>query len=125
MQSDNAPNLTAEVSNEFLKASHVTKVTSTAGHSRRSGGSPESHTFNLVTCVLLTSHARLGPVSRRGYGCLQFHKARYHWLFAVYAHTLYGKSHSPHLSVSRVRNAFFRITLSIRESCVGSPTRNP
>ena len=32
MQSDNAPNLTAEVSNEFLKAAHVTKVTSTAGH---------------------------------------------------------------------------------------------
>ena len=29
MQSDNAPNLTAEVSNEFLKAAHVTKVTST------------------------------------------------------------------------------------------------
>ena len=34
MQSDNAPNLTAEVSNEFMKASHVTKVTSTAGHPR-------------------------------------------------------------------------------------------
>ena len=34
MQSDNAPNLTAEVSNEFLKAAHVTKVTSTAGHPR-------------------------------------------------------------------------------------------
>ena len=32
MQSDKAPNLTAEVSNEFLKAAHVTKVTSTAGH---------------------------------------------------------------------------------------------
>ena len=34
MQSDNAPNLTAEVSNEFMKASQVTKVTSTAGHPR-------------------------------------------------------------------------------------------
>ena len=34
MRSDNAPNLTAEVSNEFLKAAHVTKVTSTAGHPR-------------------------------------------------------------------------------------------
>ena len=34
MQSHNAPNLTAEVSNEFLKASHVTKVTSTTGHPR-------------------------------------------------------------------------------------------
>ena len=32
MQSDNAPNLTAEVSNEFVKASQVTKVTSAAGH---------------------------------------------------------------------------------------------
>ena len=37
MQSDNAPNLTAEVSNEFLKAAHVTKVTSTAGHPRTKG----------------------------------------------------------------------------------------
>ena len=37
MQSDSAPNLTAEVSNEFLKAAHVTKVTSTAGHPRTQG----------------------------------------------------------------------------------------
>ena len=37
MQSDNAPNLTAEVSNEFLKAAHVTKVTSTVGHPRTEG----------------------------------------------------------------------------------------
>ena len=34
MQLDNAPNLTAQVSNEFMKASQVTKVTSTAGHPR-------------------------------------------------------------------------------------------
>ena len=34
MQSDNAPNLTAEVSNEFTKASQATKVTSTSGHLR-------------------------------------------------------------------------------------------
>ena len=37
MQSDNAPNLTAEVSNQFMRASHVTKVTSTAGHPRTQG----------------------------------------------------------------------------------------
>ena len=37
MQSDNAPNLTAEVSNEYLKAAYVTKVTSTAGHPRTQG----------------------------------------------------------------------------------------
>ena len=37
MQSDIAPNLTAEVSNEFMKASQVTKVTSTAGHPRAQG----------------------------------------------------------------------------------------
>ena len=34
MQSDNAPKLTAEVSIEFMRASQVTKVTSTAGHPR-------------------------------------------------------------------------------------------
>ena len=32
MQSDNAPNLTVEVSTEFMKASQLTKVTSTSGH---------------------------------------------------------------------------------------------
>ena len=37
MQSDKAPNLTVEVSNEFMKASQVTKVTSTAGRSRTQG----------------------------------------------------------------------------------------
>ena len=37
MQSDNAPSLTADVSNEFLKAAHVTKVTSSAGHPRTQG----------------------------------------------------------------------------------------
>ena len=37
MQSDNAPNLTDDVSNDFLKAAHVTKVTSTAGHPRTQG----------------------------------------------------------------------------------------
>ena len=37
MQSDNAPNLTAEVFNEFMKASQVTKLTSTAGHPRTQG----------------------------------------------------------------------------------------
>ena len=34
MQSGNASNMTAEVSNEFMRASQVTNVTSTAGHPR-------------------------------------------------------------------------------------------
>ena len=37
MQSDNAPNFTAEVSAVFMKAAQVTKVTSTAGHPRTQG----------------------------------------------------------------------------------------
>ena len=37
MQSDSAPNLTAEISNEIMKASQVTKVTFTAGHPRTQG----------------------------------------------------------------------------------------
>ena len=37
MQSDNAPNLTLKVANQFMKASQVPKVTSTAGHSRTEG----------------------------------------------------------------------------------------
>ena len=37
MQSDNASNLTVEVSNEFMRASQATKVTSKAGHPRSQG----------------------------------------------------------------------------------------
>ena len=37
MQSENAPNLTAEVSNEFMKASQITKVASTVGHPHTQG----------------------------------------------------------------------------------------
>ena len=37
MQSDNAPNFTAEVSAEFMKAAQVTKVSSTAGHTKTQG----------------------------------------------------------------------------------------
>ena len=34
MQSDNAPNMAAQVSNEFMQVSQVTKITSAAGHPR-------------------------------------------------------------------------------------------
>ena len=51
MQSDIAPNLTAEVSNEFMKASQVTKVTSTAGRT------PRSYLAYTAACVLFTSDA--------------------------------------------------------------------
>ena len=37
MQSDNAPNLTADVSSEYMNALQITKVTSTAGHPRIQG----------------------------------------------------------------------------------------
>ena len=37
MQSDNAPNFTAAVSTEFMRAAQVTKVTSTAGHPKTHG----------------------------------------------------------------------------------------
>ena len=37
MQSDNATNFTAEIAQELMKASQVTKVTSTPSHSRRNG----------------------------------------------------------------------------------------
>ena len=37
MQSDNAPNLTSEVSSEYVNALQITKVTSTAGHPRIQG----------------------------------------------------------------------------------------
>ena len=37
MQSDNAPNFTAAVSTEFMRATQVTKVTSTAGHPKTQG----------------------------------------------------------------------------------------
>ena len=37
MQSDNAPNITAAVAIEFMRAEQVTKVTSTAGHPKTQG----------------------------------------------------------------------------------------
>ena len=56
MQSDNAPNLTAEVSDDFMKAS---KVTSTAGHPRTLG-LVESHNHTLLTllCVFCSRRMR-------------------------------------------------------------------
>ena len=51
MQSDNAPDLTAEVSNEFLKTSHVTKVTSTAGHPQTEGLMERQQKRKLLTLL--------------------------------------------------------------------------
>ena len=58
MQSDNAPNLTAEVSNEFMKASQVTKVTSTAGHPRTQG-LVERQNHTLFTLLRVFSSRRM------------------------------------------------------------------
>ena len=58
MQSDNAPNLTAEVSNEFMKASQVTKVTSTAGHPRTQG-SVERQNRTLLTLLRVFCSRRM------------------------------------------------------------------
>ena len=63
MQSDNAPNLTAEVSNEFMKASLVTKVTSTAGHPRTRGLVERQNFAYNVACFLVATIARLGSTS--------------------------------------------------------------
>ena len=103
------PNLTAEVSNEFMKASHITKVTSTAGHPRTQGlverqnrtlltllpvfcsrrmrnwdhhldevlgayNSTRHATTGflpyMLTCFLLTTHARLGSSPGRSLRCV-------------------------------------------------------
>ena len=58
MQSDNAPNLTAEVSNEFMKASQVTRVTSTAGHPRTQG-LVERQNRNLLTLLRVFCSRRM------------------------------------------------------------------
>ena len=58
MQSDNAPNLTAEVSNEFMKASQVTKVTSTAGHPRTQG-LVERQNRTLLTLLRVSCSRRM------------------------------------------------------------------
>ena len=59
MQSDNAPNLTAEVSNEILNASLVMKVTSTAGHPRRQGPvERQNHTLLTLLCVFCSRRMR-------------------------------------------------------------------
>ena len=58
MQSENAPNLTAEVSKEFLKAAHVTNVTSTAGHPRTQG-LVERQNRTLLTLLLVFCSRRM------------------------------------------------------------------
>ena len=58
LQSDNAPNLTAEVSNEFMKASQVTKVTSTTGH-LRTQGLVERQKFTLLTLLRVFCSRRM------------------------------------------------------------------
>ena len=50
MQSDNAPNLTAEVSKEFMKAAQVTKISSTAGDPLTQG-QVEGQNRNLFTLL--------------------------------------------------------------------------
>ena len=58
MQSDNAPNLTAEVSNEFMRASQVFKVTSTAEHPRTQG-LVERQKRTLLTLLRVFSSRRM------------------------------------------------------------------
>ena len=64
MQSDDAPNLTAEVSTEFMKASQVTKVTSTAGHPRTQKLVERQNRtlLTLFRVFLLSTDERLGSV---------------------------------------------------------------
>ena len=65
MQSDNAPNLTAEVSNEFMKAFQVTEVTSTAGHPRTQGLVERQNSTlpTLLRVFLFPTNARLGSTT--------------------------------------------------------------
>ena len=92
IQSDNAPNLTAEVSNEFLKASHVTKVTSIAGHPR---------TLLTLLRVFCSRHMRDWDQ------CLAEVMGAYNSTrhattgFSPYMLT---RGHSSHFFVSRIRN---------------------
>ena len=66
MQSDNAPNLIAEVANEFMRASQVIKVTSTAGHLRTQGRAERQNRTVLTLLRVFCSRRML----RRSNGCL-------------------------------------------------------
>ena len=58
MQSDNAPNFTAEESAEFMKAAQVSKVTSTAGHPKTQG-LVESQNRTLLTLLRVFCSRRM------------------------------------------------------------------
>ena len=58
MQSKNAHNLTVEVSKEFMEASQVTKVTSTAGDPRTQG-LVERQYFTLLTLLKVFCSRRM------------------------------------------------------------------
>ena len=55
MQSKNAHTLTAEVFNEFMKASQITKMTSTAGHPRTQGLVERQHRTLLTLLRVFVS----------------------------------------------------------------------
>ena len=83
MQSDNAPNLTAEVSTEFMKASQVTKVTSTVGHPKTQG-LVERQNQTLLTLLRVFCSRRMRDWDQyldkvMGASC-------HYGIFSVYAH---------------------------------------
>ena len=95
MQSDNAPNLTAEVSNEFLKASQVTKVASIAGHPRTQGLA-ERQNCTLLTLLRVYCSRRMRDWDQHLDEVMGAYNSRacHHWSFALYAHMRFRKGDS-------------------------------
>ena len=126
MQSDNAPNLTAEVSNEFLRAAHVTKVTSTAGHPRTQG-LVERQNRTLLTLLRIFCSRRMRDWDQcldEVMGAYNSHEARHHWLLTLHADPGCREGHSSHVFVSRFAANSFESHEAYVDPCVGSPARN-
>ena len=89
MQSDNAPSITAEVSNEFMRASQITKVSSTAGHPRTQG-LVERQNRTLLTLLRVFCSRLMRDWDKHldeVFGAYNYHATCYHGIFTLYGNT--------------------------------------
>ena len=104
MQLDNATNFTAEIAQELMKASQVTKVTSTPAHPRGNGlVEPQKRT--LLTLLRVYTSRKMQDWDEHIDGVL----GAYNSTLAVHAPTWPRKIHSTVIHIPRIRSTRIRL----------------
>ena len=91
MQFDNAPYLSADVSNEIMKASQITKVTSTASH-RRSQGLVKRQNSTLLTLLRVFYSRRMRDCDQHLDEVLGAYNSSRHATTVFYPYMLTGRT---------------------------------